>query len=299
MVGAYENQLAALGQTPGFQGQGADLIQYLNQDPAFRSRWEQQSSDLSGLPTSLESRSREDIDYLRQLPGTGAFEQAALTSANEKADAYYNSIRQRAQQDAARMGTDVTSGATAYRMNEAEMGRAQDKARAARDLAMWQLGEHRSRLGESRGIEGQLEALARARQTQGRGIDEALEAQRLNRRGGAIQLGQSLDSAQQGRLGMQTGLFREMDALEQQRRAAARGIESDLDQGERQRLMDLLGFLQGGQPSSGPSQIATQQAALAEQQAARRSAEQSNTWNNLGQTAMYYYMMNQLPPPSL
>lgn len=277
MADAYSAYIHQTQQPPQWWSDLRGTRQFLHEDPFYAAQWLQQAQQYATLPTDLAQRYRQDIDYLRARPGEGEYERAYLTSAAENIDRLYDAKAQRIIENAARRGLDPSSGPVQELLAQNEEARTQDKARAHRDIAMWQVNEQRSRVAEARGIEGQLEALERLRQTTGRGIEQLLEAQRLDRLLRALSLGQTLDQSQLQRRGLLASIFREIDALERQRRAEARGVESALDQAERQRLLDLLSFLSGTQPPSGPAALATQQALYAQQAFGNAMSDFGNT----------------------
>lgn len=277
---------------------------------------------LSQLPSSLEQQYRQHIQYLSDIPGLSAIDAPYLTTAYENIDRTYDAARQRLLQEYARRGIEPSSGIVQSELRKIEEARAADKAKAQRDLAMWQIQEQRSRLAEARGLEAALEQLERVRTSGAQQLMSALEqlerARLAETRGVAGLLSeagigniiqqlalqqqagvaaQALENWLTGRALQALPIFQQipqitqaLDQLERSRRAEARGIESAMEEIERQRIMDMLALLSGTMPPAGGIGAAGGMAGMASQLAALLGQQAAGSWSALGQ------MIGQLIP---
>ena len=238
-----------------------------------------QLPQITASPTygSLQQQYGEDIAYLRQGPGEG-IDQAFLTTARENINRQYDASRQRLLQEYARRGLEPSSGIVQSELRKLEEARLADLAKAERDLAMWKIGETRSRLAEARSIAAALEGLERARMGEQRAVAgmipqaaQALETFLTGRRVQAVPL-----------FGIPFQVTQQMDQYERSRRAEARAIETLLNELERQRIFDMLAVLSGTYPPTGPASVAGSYAGYASNLAAALSQAAGSAWSDLG-----------------
>lgn len=269
----YLSDIAALrGMPQGLVDAYRKYIESAQQQPKSAPLIEQELKRLQTLPA--RGQYEQDISYLRADPGSEGIDASYLTSARENVENRFKAAQGNIMRQASMRGIEPTSGVIQDQLRQLEEAKVKEMATADRELAMWKIGERRSRLGESRSVADRLEELTSGRA--GRGIE----------------LGDRADASVLGRRGLETSLFRELDAQEQARRAGARGIERELDQDERQRLMDLIGIIQGSQPSSMPAQITGANAANAANIAAGANAQFGDILGGMGQSALYYALLN-------
>ncbi len=241
-------------------------------DPTSAGKTQEEIARLWADP-ALQQQYQQDIGYLRGTPGEG-MDQAFLTTARENIENRYRASIGNIMRQASMRGIEPSSGPIQDQIRQLEEAKDREMADAERQLAMWKINEQRSRLAESRGVSSELEGIL------------------TGRRGRALGLGEALDNMLLGRRGLEKGIFQELDALEQQRRAQSRGVEQSLDQQERQRLMDVLGFIQGAQPSSTPATLTSQWAATTGQQSAEAGQGFAGGLAGLGQSGLYYALLS-------
>jgi hypothetical protein len=238
---------------------------------------------------------RQDIEYLRSEPGQGEYDRAYLTTAFENVDKTYDAAKQRMLLEYARRGIEPSSGIVQSELRKLEEARAADKAKAQRDLAMWKVGEQRSRLAEARGVAGllaQLEAAQRGEEralaTQIPSIAQMAEDWATSRALRALPMLYQIPQISQG-----------LDVYERGRRAEARSIEMMLEEMERQRMLDMMAILSGTAPSPGGVAAVSPYAATTAQLAALLGQQAGAAWGSLGEIlgSLIYNWPQQQPQP--
>jgi hypothetical protein len=255
LVGAYQKYLGQLGTTPAYVPQTQTEIARLQQNPQFLNQYQQ------------------DINYLRETPGKGQFEQSFMTQAQQNIDQRYEAAKQNLTREAARLGQDPTSGLFRDQFRLMNEAKANEMAQSQRQLEMWRMGEQRSRFQEARQLEPYMQDVIAARQRQ------------------ALGYGQNIDQTMLQRAGIGAQTSQQLEALEQARRGQARGVESALDQGERQRLMDVTGFLQAGQPSATAPMLGQQWAQIALHNAGLAGADFGQALGGAGSAYTYWQLL--------
>jgi hypothetical protein len=256
-----------------------------------------QQQEVRESPTFQEigQQYRRDIEYLRAEPGQGEYDRAYLTTAFENIDKTYDAAKQRMLLEYARRGIEPSSGVVQSELRKIEEARAADKAKAQRDLAMWKIGEQRSRLAEARGVAGLLAQLEAAQRGEERGLATQIPS-----------IAQMAEDWATGRalralpiLYQIPQIAQALDVYERARRAEARGIETMLDEIERQRMFDMLTMLGGTAPSAGGIAAVSPYAATASQLAALLGQQAGAAWGSLGEMigSLMYNWPQQQPQP--
>jgi hypothetical protein len=222
---------------------------------------------------------RQDIEYLREEPGQGVYDQAYITTAFENIDKTYDAAKQRMLLEYARRGIEPSSGIVQSELRKLEEARAADKAKAQRDLAMWKIGEQRSRLAEARGVAGLLAQIEAAQRGEERGLATQIP--------GIAQMAEDWATGRALRalpiLYQIPQIAQALDVYERARRAEARGIETMLDEIERQRMLDMMAILSGTMPPAGGIAAVSPYAATASQLAALLGQQAGAAWGSLGE----------------
>ncbi len=240
-----------------------------------------QQQEVRESPTfqDIGQQYRRDIEYLRAEPGQGEYDRAYLTTAFENIDKTYDSAKQRMLLEYARRGIEPSSGVVQSELRKIEEARAADKAKAQRDLAMWKVGEQRSRLAEARGVAGLLAQIEAAQRDEERGLATQIP--------GIAQMAEDWATGRALRalpiLYQIPQIAQALDVYERARRAEARGIETMLDEIERQRMFDMLTILSGTVPPAGGVAAVSPYAATASQLAALLGQQAGAAWGSLGE----------------
>jgi hypothetical protein len=256
-----------------------------------------QQQEVRESPTfqDIGQQYRRDIEYLRAEPGQGEYDRAYLTTAFENVDKTYDAAKQRMLLEYARRGIEPSSGIVQSELRKLEEARAADKAKAQRDLAMWKIGEQRSRLAEARGVAGLLAQIEAAQRGEERGLATQIP--------GIAQMAEDWATGRALRalpiLYQIPQIAQALDVYERARRAEARGIETMLDEIERQRMLDMMAILGGTMPPSGGIAAVSPYAATASQLAALLGQQAGAAWGSLGEIlgSLAYNWPTQQPQP--
>jgi hypothetical protein len=256
-----------------------------------------QQQEVRESPTfqDIGQQYRRDIEYLRAEPGQGEYDRAYLTTAFENIDKTYDAAKQRMLLEYARRGIEPSSGVVQSELRKIEEARAADKAKAQRDLAMWKIGEQRSRLAEARGVAGLLAQIEAAQRGEERGLATQIP--------GIAQMAEDWATGRALRalpiLYQIPQIAQALDVYERARRAEARGIETMLDEIERQRILDMLAILSGTVPPAGGIAAVSPYAATASQLAALLGQQAGAAWGSLGEilgSLVYNWPQQQTQP---